>query len=209
MVNLTPPGAEPHDVELSAGDVETVRNAEVVVFVEGFQPALERALGVAEGRDPHVWLSPQRMRTIALRLGDALDREAVAARLAEEAIALDEEYRTGLRECARRSFVTTHAAFGWLAREFALEQVPISGLSPEAEPTPQELKRVVQRVRASGATTIFTEPLVSPRIAETVARETGAQIATLDPLEGEPAEGDYFTVMRANLAALRKALGCR
>ena len=90
----------------------------------------------------------------------------------------------------------------------------ITGISPEAEPTPRDLEDVVRQVRAAGATTVFFEPLVSPRLAETVAREVGATTAVLDPLEGltdkQIAAGeDYFSVMRENLAALRKALGCR
>jgi zinc transport system substrate-binding protein len=95
-----------------------------------------------------------------------------------------------------------------------LKQVAITGLSPEAEPTPRDLERVVDQVRAVGATTVFFETLISPRLAETVAREVGAKTAVLDPIEGltekEAAAGeDYFSVMRENLAALRKALGCR
>ena len=97
----------------------------------------------------------------------------------------------------------------------ASKQVAITGISPEAEPTPRDLEAVVDQVRAIGATTVFFETLVSPRLAETVAREVGATTAVLNPLEGpdrgaRPQRGeDYFSVMRANLAALRKALGCR
>ena len=93
-------------------------------------------------------------------------------------------------------------------------QVPLVGLQPEAEPGPREVERLVDDVRATGATTVFTEPLASPALADTVAREAGVATAVLDPLEGlTPAEAaagaDYFTVMRTNLDALRTALGCR
>ena len=102
----------------------------------------------------------------------------------------------------------------YLARRYGLRQVAVEGLSPEAEPAPRELARVVAAVRDSGATTVFTEPLASPRVARTVARETGTTVSTLDPLEGlTPREvdrgADYFTVMRANLAAIERGLGCR
>jgi zinc transport system substrate-binding protein len=128
--------------------------------------------------------------------------------------ALDREYRAGLAHCARRGLVTGHAAFGYLARRYGLRQMAVEGLTPEAEPAPRQLARVVTAVRASGATTVFTEPLASPRAARTVARETGATVVPLDPLEGlTPREldrgADYFTIMRANLAALRRGLGCR
>jgi zinc transport system substrate-binding protein len=126
---------------------------------------------------------------------------------------LDAQFRTGLRACARREIVTSHAAFGYLAERYGLEQIALPGLSPEAEPSPRELERVIGEVREHGATTVFFETLVSPRLAETVARETGARTAVLNPLEGLTEEElergeDYFSVMRANLAALRKALGC-
>jgi zinc transport system substrate-binding protein len=120
----------------------------------------------------------------------------------------------GLAQCDRRQIVTSHAAFGYLAQRYGLRQVSVEGLSPEAEPAPRELARVIARVRESGATTVFAEPLASQRVARTVSRETGATVAVLDPLEGltprAVARGaDYFTVMRANLAALRKGLACR
>jgi zinc transport system substrate-binding protein len=90
----------------------------------------------------------------------------------------------------------------------------LTGVSPEAEPSPRDLERLVRTVESTGATTVFAERLVSPKLAATVAREAGVATAVLDPLEGltsdeTDAGADYFTVMRSNLAALRKALGCR
>jgi len=224
VVNLTPPGAEPHDVELSPRDVEAIRSADLVLYVGGgFQPAVEDAiedragpsLDVLDGdRDPHVWLDPVRfaegVERIAERLGGAGSAYGLIRRLKR----LDEEYRSGLARCARRTLVTTHAAFGHLAARYGLTQLSLAGRSPEAEPGPRELERLVAEVRASGATTVFAEPLVSDRLAETVAREAGAQVAILDPIEGLSEERlaageDYLSVMRRNLATLRQALGCR
>jgi zinc transport system substrate-binding protein len=121
---------------------------------------------------------------------------------------------SGLADCARRTFVTSHAAFGYLAARYGLEQVPLAGLSPEAEPSPRALEALVAKVRETGATTVFFETLVPADLARTVARESGARAATLDPLEGLTEEAassgaDYFSVMEDNLAALREALGCR
>jgi zinc transport system substrate-binding protein len=236
VTNLTPPGTEPHDVELSARDVERVRSADFVFYLgSGFQPALEEAVegsdvsaidlldglhlrrGFDEGEitaDPHVWLDPLRYAEMADRIGRALGRPKRAAAIRARLQSLDREYEDGLARCERSEIVTSHAAFGYLAERYGLEQIAITGLSPEAEPTPRELEHVVEEVRAHGATTVFFETLVSPRLAETVARETGAKTAVLDPLEGltedELARGeDYFTVMRANLEALRQALRCR
>ena len=110
--------------------------------------------------------------------------------------------------------MTSHAAFGYLAERYGLEQVPLEGLRRRPSLPPREIARLVSTVKSSGATTVFFEPLVSPKLAQTVAREAGVETAVLDPLEGlgdeEIAAGaDYFSVMRANLAALQKALACR
>ena len=224
VVNLTPPGAEPHDVELSPRDVETVRSARLVIYVGGgFQPAVEDAVSEREGpsfdvldgaSDPHVWLDPARFAHIAAELGRRAGRPRAGEELAATLSELDASYRAGLRRCGSSALVTSHAAFGQLATRYGLTGLSLSGSSPEAEPTARELERLIDDVRASGATTVFTEPLVSDSAAETVARETGAQLAVLDPLEGLSKERlaageDYLSVMRDNLAALREALGCR
>lgn len=228
--NLTPPGSEPHDLEVSPKDVATIREANLVLLLgRGFQPQLEDAAGdddnvirlldtpglaLRPGNDPHVWLDPLRYARIVTRIGEALHAPAAAERLVERLQHLDADYRRGLADCARHEIVTSHEAFGYLADRYGLEQVAITGLSPEAEPEPAKLQEVVDLVRARGVTTIYFERLVSPRIADTVARETGAKTAVLDPIEGltneELARGaDYFTLMRENLAALRAGLGCR
>jgi zinc transport system substrate-binding protein len=226
VTNVTPPGAEPHDVELSARDVERIRSADVVLYLGGgFQPGMETAVDGASGQvvdlrpdpkadDPHVWLDPIRFAGIARHVGEVLGRERQASRLAMRLRALDRDFRTGLADCERRDIVTSHAAFGYLAQRYGLTQIAITGISPETEPAPRQLEDVVDRVRRSGATTVFFEPLVSPDLAETVAREAGARTAVLNPLEGltedEIAGGEeYFTVMRENLSALRRGLGCR
>jgi len=236
VVNLTPPGTEPHDVELSARDVERVRSADVVLYIgSGFQPALEDALEdsqadavdlleglrLREGADedeglavdPHVWLDPLRYAEMSDRIGHAFGRPEPAAKFRAQLESLDREYGRALSQCRRREIVTSHAAFGYLAERYRLEQIAITGLSPEAEPTPRKLEDVVEEVRRHGATTVFFETLVSPRLAETVARETGASTAVLNPLEGlteeELARGeDYFSLMHANLKTLRQALEC-
>jgi zinc transport system substrate-binding protein len=236
VVNLTPPGTEPHDVELSARDIERVRSADFVFYIgSGFQPTLEDALDGSQAAavdlleglrlreaadaqedlevDPHVWLDPLRYVEMSDRIGRALGRPEQAAKFRAQLESLDREYEAALSQCTRREIVTSHAAFGYLAERYRLKQIAITGLSPEAEPTPRKLEDVVEEVRRQGATTVFFETLVSPRLAETVARETGARTAVLNPLEGlteeEVARGeDYFSLMRANLKTLRQALEC-
>jgi len=230
VTNLTPAGAEPHDLELSPDDVAAVKSAGLILLMgHGFQPQLERAARSAKGtslslldtpgidrhaNDPHVWLDPLRYALIVRSIGRALQAEPAANRMIVRLRALDRAYRSGLAHCVRREIVTSHAAFGYLAQRYGLRQISVEGLSPEAEPLPEELARVIARVRANGATTVFAEPLASPRVARTVSRETDASVAVLDPLEGLTPRAidrgaDYFTVMRANLAALRRGLGCR
>jgi zinc transport system substrate-binding protein len=232
VMNLTPAGAEPHDLELTAGDIERVREADLVLYLgRGFMPALEDAVeghenaidllegqglrdGEASEPDPHVWLDPNRLATIARTVADRLGDPAAGEDLAAQLEQLDAEFRDGLAECERRELVTSHAAFGYLTDAFGLRQIALTGLSPEAEPSPRALEDLVDEVEEVGATTVFFESLVSPRLAETVARETGARTAELDPLEGLSedeleAGADYVSVMRDNLNALREALGCR
>jgi len=251
--NLTKPGAEPHDLELNPRQVGQVVDADVVVYLSGFQPAVDEAVeqnggdrafdvagvtplldaaagghdhdhegeaGHAEeggGKDPHVWLDPTRLVTIgdklAERLGEAdpdhaADYTARAGALRTELTKLDTEYADGLRTCQRREIVTSHTAFGYLTERYRLEQIGISGLTPESEPSPKRLAEVAEEAREHQAGTIFFETLVSPKVAETIAREVGAKTAVLDPLEGPPADGDYLSAMRTNLQTLRTALDC-
>ncbi|MDX6387137.1 MAG: zinc transport system substrate-binding protein [Gaiellaceae bacterium] len=224
--NLTPAGAEPHDLELSPREVGTIESAAVVLYLShGFQPAVSKAVEQAHGKrvdalaglplrdnDPHVWLDPVLFEQVARKISGTLQRPA--GRLVAGLKQLDREYRTGLRNCVRREIVTSHAAFGYLAARYGLRQVAITGTAPESEPSPQQLTHVVDVVRRTHATTVFSEPLVSARLAETVAREVGARTATLDPIEALTADeakrgDDYITLMQRNLTALRNALGCR
>lgn len=243
VTNLTPAGAEPHDLELRSSDVDRIEDAAVVLYLGGgFQPGVAEAAGRADGEvvdllapdsgvvegatddtDPHLWLDPVVMARIAERVRTALVEadpagravyEANAAAYTADVTALDAAYRQGLADCDRRVIVTSHAAFGHLARRYGLIQEAITGLSPESEPDPERLSELAARVRAEGVTTIFFETLVSPRVAQTLARETGARTAVLDPIEGlseeEQAGGrTYESAMTENLSALRLALGCR
>ena len=233
--NLTPAGAEPHDLELTAGDVRDIDGARLVLYLgNGFMPGLETAVQERSGpsldllagetlrseagdggaSDPHVWLDPVRYAAMVRSIGVALGDDAAGGRLARRLDRLDAEFRRGLARCQRRQIVTSHAAFGYLAERYGLKQIPLEGLAPEAEPSARDIARLVDVVRNSGATTVFFETLISPKLAQTVAREAGGETAVLNPLEGltddEIAAGaDYFSVMRANLGALQKALGCR
>jgi zinc transport system substrate-binding protein len=215
VTNLTPPGVEPHDLELTPDQVEAI-----VDVLDAVDP-LPAPPGEAEeglSVDPHVWLDPERYAAIvgalAGRLGDAApdDRatfHANASTFVDTLDALDAGFRDGLASCDRREIVTNHAAFGYLAAAYDLQQVAISGLEPDAEPTPDRLAELAGLVERDGITTIFTEELVPPDVAETLAEEVGVRTAILHTLEGAPEGGaDYVSTMRENLDTLRAALGC-
>jgi zinc transport system substrate-binding protein len=267
VTNLAKPGAEPHDLELNPGQVGQVSEAELVVYLKGFQPNVDEAVeqnagdrafdvatvqplmdaaagghehghegaehghpeesGKAEepgheeeggGKDPHLWLDPTRLATVGDKLAERLGRAdperaadytARAATLRTELEKLDAEFTTGLKTCQRREIVVSHTAFGYLTERYQLEQIGITGLSPENEPSPQRLAEVIEEAREHKATTIFFETLVSPKVAQTIADQVGAKTAVLDPLEGLSTEGgDYLSVMRTNLQTLRTALSC-
>ncbi|GAA2608953.1 zinc ABC transporter substrate-binding protein [Dactylosporangium fulvum] len=241
VTNLTKAGAEPHDLELQPNQLAQIENADLVVYLAGFQPAVDEAVrGQAKdrsfdvaavealkdgpgdgdepaGKDPHVWLDPVRLSVVVGQLADRMaevdtagaeEIKGRATQLQGELQELDKEFSTGLATCARRDIVTSHAAFRYLADRYKLNQIPISGLDPEAEPSPQQVTEVARLAKEKGVTTIFFEALVSPKLSETVAKEIGAKAAVLDPLEGVEGSDTYFTVMRANLTALRDALSC-
>jgi zinc transport system substrate-binding protein len=236
--NLTSPGVEPHDVELKPKQVGAVQSADLVIFQRGFQNAVDDAVDQADlpgddvldvakivhleeaHGDPHTWLDPSTMvtvtRAVEKRLSEAdpdhaSDFAANAQRLERELTQLDTAFADGLKTCRTRMIVTSHAAFHYLAERYRLTQVPIAGLDPTNEPTPSQLADISSLVKREGITTIFTEELVSPAIAETVATETGARTATLDPIEGlgdDTGDESYLTLMRRNLDAIRTANGC-
>jgi zinc transport system substrate-binding protein len=246
--DLTPPGVEPHDLELAPDDVEAIATADVVVYLGGgFQPAVQDAVAqdaqgvtvdaldavdaqpVSQSEaevgltvDPHVWLDPQGYEQIVNAVARALS-EAVPSNADEfqtnadayidELAALDRAFRSGLSNCDRSTIVTSHEAFGYLADAYGLTEVAISGLSPEAEPDPRRLAELRDLVEREGVTTIFAEELVSPDVAETLAKEASVTVETLDPIESltearAEAGEDYVSLMTQNLHRLRAALDC-
>jgi len=249
VANLTPVGAEPHDIELNSDQIDRLLEAKVAfVLGSGFQPAVEKAADrrdgstvellpklvdakgkkvAAEGKDggvdPHVWLDPVLMAQLVgevergLAAADpkgAASYERNAQALEDQLSALDARYRERLTGCARNLLVTSHEAFGYLATRYGLRQEGVAGLSPDAEPDPARLGELAQLARDQGVTTVFTEETVSPRIAQTLARDAGGlRTEVLSPLESlskkeRAGKADYFTLMGANLDKIATALGC-
>jgi len=240
ITTITPAGAEPHDYEPTPQDIVNLQKAKVFFYNgSGVETWADKAVADAKGSgvttvnmtdhfsllagDPHIWLDPVDAQREVQIIVDAVRRADPVNSLIYQANAdayiaqlhgLDQEYRLGLSDCASKDIVTSHAAFAYLAKEYGLNQVSVAGLSPDAEPSPKQLADVTTFARAHNITYIFFETLVSPKLAETVAREVGAQTLVLNPLEGlsdaQLAAGDnYITVMRNNLTNLRTALQCQ
>jgi zinc transport system substrate-binding protein len=238
VADLTPAGTEPHDLEPTTDDVDQIEDADLVVIMgRNFQTAIEKvverrdddtlsildALGIPEGSDdPHVWLDPVQMGDVVDAVRDALtdidpdgaaEYEANAAAYNEKLETLDREYEQGLAGCKSRIIVTAHEAFGWLAKRYDLEEHAIAGIDPEREPDPRHIAELADLVGDEHITTVFTEELLSPKIAEALAREAGVTTAVFDPVESiakhNQAEGaDYLSIMGENLQTLRTALSC-
>ncbi|WP_191907916.1 metal ABC transporter substrate-binding protein [Nocardioides cynanchi] len=213
LTDLTHPGMEPHDVELTFAQTVDLARADLVVYERGFQPAVDQGVdNDAEGTtldvgpvaglqdfvsdpgqvDPHFWQDPLKLSAVAGAVARALDRidparatsyDARAAALQRRLAALDRDYRTGLAHCARHTVVTSHDAFGYLSR-YGISVAAITGLAPGAEPAPADLARLQQLIRDDGITTVFSETLASPAAADALAHDMDVRSEVLDPIEG-------------------------
>jgi len=280
---VTPSNVEPHDFELSGKETAELGKADIIAYVPGFQPSLDKAVkevgsgptvvdlskpanlvhheGVeeehehgdeasgdasaaatdaatsesseaghdehshAEGGeehgsdlDPHFWLDPQRMIAAAETLeasfakidpANANDYKAGLDKLKTALTGVDNQYKQGLTSCQHKTFITSHAAFGYMAERYGLTQASISGIDPETEPSPAEMANIKSVVEKTGVKTIFTEELVSDAPAKAIAAETGAETSVLSPLESKPERGDYTDAMTTNLERLKSAMVCK
>ncbi len=236
---LVPDGAEPHDWEPSPRDLTRLGHARVFVYNGIVEPWAGQALEALSERDilpvqageglytrsdgvndPHVWISPRRAMEEVRRITEGLCRADAAnaeyyrknskAYLAELS-ALDKRLQKAAAAARHKSFVTAHAAFGHLASDYGLRQLAVTGISPEAEPTPADMRRLIKIVRQEQIGWIFFETLTDPKISRLMAAETGARTGVLDPLEGLDEKGrseglNYLTIMERNIDALEKAL---
>ncbi|MFI9818962.1 metal ABC transporter substrate-binding protein [Streptomyces sp. NPDC052013] len=173
------------------------------------------------GKDPHIWLDPVKYAEVAEGVGAAFEKadpdhaadyKKNTQALVKKLTALDGTFRTGLENRKSDVFITTHAAFGYLAERYGLIEESITGLDPESEPSGARVKELSKVAGEDGVNTVFYETLVSDKTAKTLAADAGLKTDVLDPIEGitEKSRGDdYFQVMEANLKALRSALGAK
>lgn len=246
IVDLTPPGVEPHEYELTVRQTAEVDDARVGFYEKGMAPSIDQAMAqdspdhaldvttvvplhapepgyneeTADNEDPHFWQDPVLMAkaadAFAHTMAEADPAHATyythrAVVLTRQLMRLDAEYRTTLATCRIRTLVVSHDAFEYLGRRYGMDVVPIAGLEPDAEPSLQRIHQISELVKSRGVTTVFYETLASPALASSMASDTGATTAVLDPIEGltsaDP-HATYLTLMRQNLAAIAKASEC-
>ena len=237
VVNITPPGGEPHDYEPTPQDIINIESSKLLILNGNVEPWGNKIKDLLKGKntviletgnganstDPHTWLS---LKLAKVQVNSILKElvqidpqntdyyQANANKLLAALDSLDREYRTGLDNCSSKNIITSHAAFGYLAADYGLKQVPITGLSPDSEPSLQQLTDITQFAKANNVKYIFFESLVSPKLSQTIASEVGAQTLVLNPVEGltpsDLAQGrTYLTMMQDNLTNLKIALNCK
>lgn len=238
--NLVPNGIEPHDYELTSGDIIKIKKSKLLIINGGGVEVwkedvltdssnnkkaivlIDRIKDDLIENDPHIWLSPN----LAIKMAEVISFELAQVdpenanyyksnlnTLKVKLFELNNDFKSGLSSCKKKDIVTSHEAFGYLVRDYNLNQVAISGLSTEEEPSIEKMTEISQFVRNNGIEYIFFESLVSPELSETIASEVGAQTLVLNPLEGLTEKelslgGNYFSEMRRNLDNLRLALDC-
>ncbi|MBI4151763.1 zinc ABC transporter substrate-binding protein [Candidatus Woesearchaeota archaeon] len=194
-------------------------NVRIIPAGAGIQQLVSDDPDSSNGLDPHIWLSPQNAKTMVQNIVNGLLMVEPQQGLeylanAKQALAqldqLDSEFKEGLAHCSKNVVLVNHNAFSYLARDYGFTTISINGLEPEAEPTPLQVKGLIDQARAHDIHFVLYESLVDPRVATTIASGVGAKVLKLDPLEGtdDPA-ATYFTLMRENLNTLRTALECQ
>ncbi|HUC89244.1 MAG TPA: zinc ABC transporter substrate-binding protein [Patescibacteria group bacterium] len=237
VINMTPPGAEPHDFEPSPKALADASKSAVFIYNGGnLEPwtkgylqdykhtAIKASTGIAlQAQDPHFWLDPVLAKQVVINIRDGLIKADPAnsvyytynaADYIVKLAQLDQDYRNGLATCQTRTIITSHQAFSYLAKRYNLDVMAIAGISTDEEPSAAKLAELSQAVRADNIKYIFFESLASPKLADTIAKETGAKTLVFDPIEGLTNEAqkqgqDYISVQRQNLANLRTALACQ
>lgn len=259
VTDLTKPGVEPHDLELTTKQTAQLGESGAVVYLKGLQPAVDEAIAqsgvkhIADaaaltslekhgtevdghhhttgdnashsdsegGNDPHIWLDPVKYAEVAKGVNKTLatadpkhraDYQKNTDALVKKLTGLDAEFKDGLKNRASDTFLTTHAAFGYLAERYGLTEEAISGLDPESEPSAHRMKALHTLAADHHVSTVFFETIANPATAKTLAGDLHLRTDVLDPLEGITTKSrgtDYFGVQRANLAALQKALGSK
>lgn len=229
--SIVPLGAEPHDFEPTAADMARLSEADVFIYngmgIDEWADKVKDTLpdnvltvcvsdnlnGTAENTDPHVWLNMENAQVQleavykAFAEADSENAEKYLNRLMLYSAQIDEieeDYKNaGLS--GKKIFVT-HGAYGYLCDEFGMEQIALEGISGDSDPSPAQMADIVKQIKSEGAKCIFYDPLEGDKIANAAAKEAGVEALELYTFEGDEEHRDYVTVMRDNLAQLKKAL---
>ena len=213
--NLVPSGTEPHDWEPSSKDMLNLNSADVLFYNGlGMESWIDKVKGAVNGEkpkyvelsapfehtknDPHIWLDPKNVITMSQEICDTLSD-------------LDNDFKTQLSNVSSKKIVVSHEAYSYLCSAYGLEQTSIDGISADSEPSPAKMKEIADYIKTNNVKYIFFEELVSPKIAQSLADETGVQLLALNPFEGLDQEdidngADYISVMEENLKNLVTAL---
>jgi zinc transport system substrate-binding protein len=239
VTNLTPAGSEPHDYEPTASQIDTIYKSQLFIYNgNGLEPWADKIQSELKtknlqyiqmsdkltpiDRDPHFWVSPSQGIKQAAFIRDKLVEidsinrnlyEENADKLFSQLLELESNFKSTLSNCKQKELVSSHNFMQYVARDYGFKSTPVSGISPEDEPSSQDLTSLTELVKSKGIKYIVTETLVSPKLAETLANEVGAKTVVINPLEGLTEEEinagqDYISVQKTNLSNLTKALDC-
>jgi zinc transport system substrate-binding protein len=239
--SIIPNGVEPHDYEPTIRQIESVGKSDVFVYIGAdMEPWSEKVIDTldkgktkvvnsSEGIDlievngavdPHIWLDPMNMNRMALKIKDAFvekdpDNKAFyeenCEELSKQLISLDEEYKEVLKNKKRNTILVSHEAFGYMAKAYGLKQMPVAGISPNQEPSPKTITKLIDIAKEKNIEYIFLETLASPKTVQIIADEADLDVLVLNPVAGltkdEIKNGDdYISIMKKNLDNLKKAL---
>lgn len=203
-----------HDPEAEACTKQCV----IVCSFEHHKDEHENDHGHSHGLyDPHFWISPKNVIEITNTITNALAKAdpknasyyiTNANNYKQKIQELHNNFEVGLAACKKDEIITTHAAFAYLGRDYGFEQIPIFGLSPDTEPSPSQIIKLIEEANHHGIKHIFYEELVDPRVAQTIASEVGAEVLVLNNIEGSKDEKGYIELMTQNLNNLKIALKC-
>lgn len=235
VTTIVGPGLEPHDFSPTINDVKSMQNADLLIvnrmidewavdaIIDRKGPTISamETLNFPSLEDSHVWLDPVLMQEIVEEIGgqleiiDPINAEGIRENVLKKVAILqgiDDAYRVGLSSCSIPEIISSHDAFGYLARRYGFKVYGIAGMSPESEPSPSRLVELTDLIRSHHITTVFFEELASNALSKTLANETGVKSDVLDAIESlsskESERLEYPGIMEKNLAKLEAAMVC-
>lgn len=233
---MVPDNVEPHDYDPKAKDLSALTKSDVFVYNGlGMESWLDKVDNITsdskmikvdsskgieirtegDAVDPHIWLSIKNAEIQseniknALVEADSANKDYYEANYNEFKGKLEElynEYKPKFDSLPKKNFITGHAAFGYLCRDFGLTQRSVENLYGEGEPTPGQLKELVNFCKENNIKTVFSESLASPKVSETLANEVGAEVVPILTLESKEDDKSYIEAMRYNFEVIYACL---